>query len=153
MSFGVTTGKTTTLVLPGDGWWPGLELAEFLELYRLPAEYAEALMADHLDLARIWVNRRLASWRATLEAQGVSGEELKQRPFHGVPGGTLRLYKRAVYCRAKGMLLPQFASIERREAAKNDAKDAPETAERFLALAEEAVATLTGKTFISTEAV
>ena len=65
----------------------------------------------------------------------------------------MRLYRRAVFCRAKGLLLQQFATIERREAARNDAKETPETAQTFLAQADAALAALTGRTFITVEAV
>lgn len=151
MSFGVTTSKNVTTVLTGDGFWPDLAVAEFLELYRLPAEYAEALLADHLDLARLWAVGHLAKWRSEQEAKGRAS--LEDVPVSGLPGGATRLFKRAVYCRAKGLLLQQFATIERREAARNDAKEAPETTSWFLSQADAALAALTGRTFITVEAV
>ncbi len=149
--FGITTGKTASTVLKGDGWYPDLAVSEFLELYRLPAEYAEQLVADHLNLARLWVAGQLGEWRTGQEL--VKGYAcLEDIPVHGVGRGALSLYRRAVFCRAKALLLPQFATIERREAARNDAKEAPETAERFFAQAEDALAMLTGRTFITVEA-
>lgn len=149
--FGINTGKTATTVLKGDGWYPDISVAEFLELYRLPAEYAEQLVADHLDLARLWAAGQLAEWRFGQEVvKGVAS--IDAIPLHGIERGALLLYKRAVFCRAKGLLLPQFATIERREAARNDAKEAPETAERFFAQAEDALSTITGRTFITVEA-
>lgn len=150
MSFGITTGKTVTTVLPGDGWWPDLALSEFLTLYRLPAEYAEELLADHLNIARLWAIKLLMPWRAENEPQA-GGQSLEQFFFFGIQGAAALLFKRAVYCRAKALLLQQFATVERREAAKNDAKDGPETAEYFLAQAQDSIATLTGRTFIGVE--
>lgn len=149
--FGVTTGKTATIVLSGDGWYPDLPVADFMDLYRLPAEYAEQLVADHLDLARIWAAGALTRWRAEQENKGHTS--IDGIPVHGIEGGALRLYRRAVFCRAKGLLLQQFATIERREAARNDAKETPETAQTFLAQADAALAALTGRTFITVEAV
>lgn len=149
--FGITSGDTATAVLPASGFWPELSVAEFLRLYRLPAEYAEALIVDHLELARLWAAEQLDSWVTEKKTEGF--ETLCAVPFKGIEGGALRLYKRAVFCRAKGLLLPQFATIERREAARNDAKEGHETAEGFYAFAEKAVATLIGRTFIGVEAV
>ena len=149
--FGITTGKTATTVLAGDGWYPDLPVAEFMELYRLPAEYAEQLIADHLDLARIWAAGALTVWRAEQEGKGHAA--ISNIPVHGVEGGALRLYRRAVFCRAKGLLLQQFVTIERREAARNDAKETPETAQTFLAQADAALAALTARSFITVEAI
>lgn len=148
--FGITSGETATAVLPASGFWPELAVAEFLRLYRLPAEYAEDLIVDHLELARIWAAEQLDSWATQKQAEGF--ERLASVPFKGINGGALRLYKRAVFCRAKGLLLPQFATIERREAARNEAKEGPETAESFYAFADKAVASLIGRTFIGVEA-
>lgn len=150
MSFGVTTGITATTVLDGDGWYPALAIAEFQSWYRLPAEYAGELMADHVELARMWAWRRLEAWTAEKKAGGVTSMEAWT--FQGRPGGAAKLYKRAVYCHAKALLLQQFPTIERREAARNDAKEAPETAGGFFAEADKALAALTGRTFISVEA-
>lgn len=149
--FGITTGKTATTVLEGDGFYPDLAVAEFMELYRLPAEYAETLIADHLDLARFWAAGELVAWREKQQASGHTA--LDQISVHGVQGGALRLYKRAVFCRAKALLLPQFATIERREPARNDAKEAPESAQAFFAQAANALAAIIGRTFISVEAI
>lgn len=150
MSFGVTTGKTATTVLPGDGWYPDLAIAEFLEVYRIPAEYAEELTADHVALARMWAWRRLEAWKAEKRAEGFTS--LESETFQGEKGGAAKLYKRAVFCHAKALLLQQFPTIERRDSAKNDAKDAPDTANGFFAEADKALAALTGRTFISVEA-
>lgn len=64
--------------------------------------------------------------------------------LHGVPGASLVVYQRAVFCQAKGMLLAQFRTVERREAANNDAKEGRETADVFFAFAHDALADLLG---------
>jgi len=148
--FGITTGKTATTVLYGDGWYPDLAVAEFLKLYRLPAEYAESLIADHLKLACLWAAKLLAPWRDTQEAGGHGN--LDAIAVHGIEKGATLLYKRAVFSYAKAILLQQFTSIERRDSARNDAKEAPETANQFLAAARQALADLTGRTFVTVEA-
>lgn len=143
MGFNALTNATTTKVLPGDGWYPDIAVAEFVGNYRLPAEYAEGLVADHLALAVLWARKPLAAWRAQREAEGVA--KLADITLHGVPEGAAMLYKRAVYCHAKALLLGQFATIDRREAARNDAKDGPDTADRFFAWADNAISDLLGQ--------
>lgn len=143
MSFSALTENTVTATVPGDGWYPDLPVAEFLRNYRLPAEYAEGLVADHLTLAVIWARKQLAAWRAEREAEGVA--RMEDLPFSGVSGGAALLYKRAAYCHAKALLLGQFATIDRREAARNEAKEGAETADKFFAWAENAIADLLGQ--------
>lgn len=148
--FRVNTGQTVSQTIPASGFWPELKLAEFMELYRLPSEYAENLLLDHLALARLWAVKELEAWQAEQTAAGYA--TLEAVPLYGLPaeeGVTLRLYKRAVFCQAKALLLAQFATLERREAARNDAKEAPESADRFLAWAHQAIAALKGVTHIN----
>lgn len=143
MSFSALTDHTSTATLPGDGWYPELTVAEFQRVYRLPAEYAEALVEDHLGLARLWAVRQLRAWRAEQEAAGFAG--LDAVPLHGLTGEATRLFKRAVFCHAKALLLGQFATVERREAAREDAKEGPDVADRFYAWAHDALADLRGR--------
>ena len=95
----------------------------------------------------------LANWPRGVKNSRHLATALDQISVHGISGGALRLYKRAVFCRAKALLLPQFATIERREPARNDAKEAPESAQAFFAQAENALAAITGRTFITVEAI
>ncbi len=142
MSF---SGKPTTFVdrvIENDGFWPDLSIAEFQAGYRLPGEYLVDLLAADLNMAMVEVNTDLAKCKARLQADGVSHVEsadtrdLQARTFRAA------IYKRAVYCRAKANLLPQFASVNRRAEAENVGKEAPETRESFLALSQAAVRTL-----------
>ena len=98
---------------------------------------AEGLQ-DHLELAAIWAQRQLEEWRQQREAEGCTA-------LASVPKGALRLYRRAVFCHAKALLLAQFATVERREAAKNDAKESPETYRQFYAWAQDAIADILGR--------
>lgn len=143
MSFSAITDQTSTVTLPGDGWYPDLSVGEFQRVYRLPAEYAAALVEDHLGLARLWAVRQLQAWRAEQEAAGFAS--LDAVPVFGMPGEATRLFKRAVFCHAKALLLGQFATVERREAAREDAKEGSDVADRFYAWAHDAIADLRGR--------
>ena len=139
MSFSAVSTGLSALVVAGDGWWPDLPVADFQQTYRLPQEYAVVLLQDHLELAAIWAQRQLEEWRTVREAEGCTA-------LASVPKGALRLYRRAVSCHAKALLLAQFATVERREAAKNDAKESPEVYRQFYAWAQDAISDILGRT-------
>ena len=145
MSF---SGKPTTLVelaIENDGFWPNLDVAEFQKGYRLPAEYLVELLTAELTTAMTEVNRDLAELKARWQGLGVSSVEsadtriLPERTFQSAT------YKRAVYCRAKASLLPQFVTIVRRESAENLGKELPDRPETFLAFSQQAVRSLQGR--------
>ncbi len=143
MSFNALPRTTPTTVLPGDGWYPDIPIADFVDSYRLPAEFGEALLSDHLSLAVLWARRQLAAWRAEREAEGVA--TLAAISITGVEGGAVLLYRRAVFCHAKALLLGQFATVDRREAARNEAKEGADTADTFYAWAQNAITDLLGQ--------
>jgi len=145
MSF---SGKPTTLVelaIENDGFWPNLDVAEFQKGYRLPAEYLVELLTAELTTAMTEVNSDLAKCKARWQNVSVTSVEsadpmvLPERTFHAAT------YKRAVYCRAKASLLPQFATILRRDSAENLGKELPDRPETFLAFSQQAVRSLQGR--------
>ncbi|ALH99534.1 head protein [Pseudomonas sp. FW306-02-F02-AA] len=145
MSF---SGKPTTFVeqiIENDGFWPDLSLAEFQKGYRLPGEYLVELLVTDLTTAMAEVNRDLTQCKGKWQAVGITNVKsadpmvLPERTFH------VATYKRAVYCRAKASLLPQFASVVRRESAENLGKEEPERKETFLAFSQQAVRSLQGR--------
>ena len=145
MSF---SGKPTTFVeqaIENDGFWPDLSVTEFQKGYRLPAEHLVEMLVTNLTTAMVEVNRDLAQLKARWQDAGVSSVEsadttvLPERTFQAAT------YKRAVYCRAKANLLPEFASVVRRESAENLGKEAPERKETFLEFSQQAVRSLQGR--------
>jgi hypothetical protein len=145
MSF---SGKPTTVVeqiIENDGFWPNLCVAEFQKGYRLPAEFLGELLTDALSIAMAEVNDDLAKLKSSWRAVGITAVEtadplrLPERAFKA------KLYKRAVYCRAKASALQQFATVTRRESAENTGKEAPEREDTFLAFSQQAVRALQGR--------
>lgn len=145
MSF---SGKPTTLVelaIENDGFWPNLSVAEFQKGYRLPAEYLVELLTAELTTAMTEVNSDLAKCKTRWQKVGVT--TLESADPMVLPDSTFRVatYKRAVYCRAKASLLPQFVSIIRRDSAENLGKELPDRPETFLAFSQQAVRSLQGR--------
>ncbi|RZA08045.1 MAG: head protein [Proteobacteria bacterium] len=109
-----------------------------------PTTLVELLTAE-LTTAMTEVNRDLAKLKARWQGLGVSSVEsadtrvLPERTFQAAT------YKRAVYCRAKASLLPQFVTIIRRESAENLGKELPDRPETFLAFSQQAVRSLQGR--------
>lgn len=146
MSFNALPNQYSDLTLDAVGFWPELSVAEFQRLYRLPGEYAAELLLDHLALARTWAAGQLGSWRVEQAEAGY--QHLTDVPLNDIPGEAVRVWKRAVFSHAKALLLPQFATMDRREAAKNEAKEGQESADTFFAQANNAIADLLGQTRI-----
>lgn len=145
MSFNALTPKTATTVIYGGGFWPDLEVAEFQALYRMPSEYAESLVADHIELAFIWAVKQLVGWQEKRQEEGfLTLADCFLSDLPGLPGKAEKMFKRAVFCHAKALLLEQFATIERREAARHDAREAPEITDIFYAQANRAIADILG---------
>ena len=145
MSF---SGKPTTFVeqaIENDGFWPDLSVSEFQKGYRLPAEFLGELLTDALSIAMAEVNTDLAKLKARWQAVGITNVESADSTLLPERALQAKLYKRAVYCRAKANLLPEFASVVRRESAENLGKEAPERKETFLEFSQQAVRSLQGR--------
>jgi hypothetical protein len=64
------------------------------------------------------------------------GFSMLEQVSNGELGGELVLveqYKRAVFCRAMALMVPVFATLNRREAGENLAKEGDSTQQGFLA--------------------
>ena len=145
MSFSGNPTKFAERQIVNDGFWPDFSLAQFQEAYRLPGEYLVETLVDGLTTAMIEVNQDLARLKARWQVAGVSSVEsadpmvLPERTFQAAT------YKRAVYCRTKASLLPQFVTIIRRDSAENLGKESPDRPETFLAFSQQAVRSLQGR--------
>lgn len=155
MSFSGIDSIESTKVITNDGFWPDMGVGDFQRVYRLPEDYAEDLLADHLMLGMLWANKEVAEWKTTQQAAGYA--TLQDVP-EDVQGGSIgkgtavRLhYIRAVSCYAKAILLEQYPTINRREAAKHEAAESKETHERFMVQAQNAIDDLMGRSRCNVE--
>jgi hypothetical protein len=154
-AFSGHTSTASTVVIRNDGFWPDISVAEFQAIYRLPQDYAEQLLVDHLKLGVVWTNRQLVEWKRDMIMRGCgslsSVPEDEQGGALGDETAALLHYKRAVFTYSKALLLPQFATINRREAARNEARESEETTENFLAYAAQAIADFLGSGRVDVE--
>ena len=144
MSFNGLPDNEVTGTVQNDGWWPDLELEHFQNRYRLPAEYAQDMITENIQLAMLWTNDQLKEWKddhVTLNYESladVPGDQLGTETRFQI------LYTRATFCHAKALLLKQFATVNRREAAKNEAKESEESEDKFMEFARAAISDFTG---------
>ena len=152
MSFsGNVLTDNTEITITNDGWFPDLSMDEFLRDYRVPGDYAEDMVRSQLALSVSEINDNLEGWRLDQEAAGYTN-------LTGIPAPVIdgiskheRLYRRAVFCRAKAELLMQFATMTRKDTAENTAKEAPETEDKFLQYSVSAQRKLMGLTKFGVE--
>ena len=144
MSFSGLPDHAVDSTVTNDGFWPDLNTGDFQTNYRLPAEYEQAMVEDHLQLAMAWANQTLRKWKT--EQQAAGHHSMESVPSDEIGGEKLTLihYRRAVFCHAKALLLQQFATTDRREAANNEAKESEETEDKFLEFSRHAITDFLG---------
>ncbi len=149
MSFSGRTPTVLEQTIENNGFWPDISLAEYQKAYRLPGEYLGDVLVTQLELAIGEVNNDLQRLQKAWQQLGITEVAtadpllLEERAFK------VKLYKRAVFCRAKATALTDFATVTRREVAENTGKEAPERADTFLAFSQQAVRALQGRSRIT----
>ncbi|WP_095155751.1 head completion/stabilization protein [Pseudomonas sp. Irchel 3E13] len=149
MSF---SGKPTTVVdqtIENNGFWPHISLAEYQKAYRLPGEYLGEVLVTQLELAIGDVNNDLQRLQDAWQELGITEVATADTLLLPERAFKVKLYKRAVFCRAKATALTDFATVTRREVAENTGKEAPERADTYLAFSQAAVRALQGRSRIT----
>lgn len=132
------TGKpslTTADAITNDGFWPALTLADLLNKYRIPSEYADDVIKTGLLMAMIRVNEKLAPVKKALQDLGyttLASYSLANAKLIAGVDVMLTEYQNAVFCRAKAGLLKQFETLNRRPQAENAAKESDNTEQYWL---------------------
>jgi len=139
MSWNANPHSDVSNTIENDGWWPNVELADFQKSYVTGADFTEAMCVHHLELAIFWVNEQLEEWR---NEQGTEYVALADVPAPQIGGMSrnVKLYIHAVSCYAKGILLREFATTNRKDAAKHEGIEAPDAEAKFLQYAAETIA-------------
>lgn len=144
MSFSGFTDEKVESAIANDGWFPDLTVSDLQTTYRIPAEYENETVVDAIKQAMIWANRQLKGWKAEKVEAGNSALEDVSDEKIGGEAVVVTLYTRAVFCKAKALLTPQFKTMMRRADAKNEGVEAESTEDKFNQMAADAVADILG---------
>ena len=150
------TGKpslTTPSPFTNDGFWFDLDIGQFLNRYRIPAEYADDTIKWGLTLALVNVNLDLEDVKLAIISLGhvTANAYVTAHPADiGDSDKLIVTYEHAVYAYAKAQLLQQFNSMNRRADAANAAKESPDTEQYWLDQSASAVQKLFAQ-FLPTE--
>lgn len=106
-----------------DGFWPDLSVGDFQSQRTIPADIDAGTVRQALLTAAGEINDDLASVAEKYRAQGY--DTAASVPGLSVDGETLLCarYKKAVFARAKGDLMGEFASTGRRESHPGQESD------------------------------
>ncbi|ELO4935805.1 head completion/stabilization protein [Escherichia coli] len=140
-------------IIQNDGFWPDIDAGDFEKSRTIPAVTSHETVLTALLCAVTEINSELAARREYWQEQGytraadIPGYTVLQPEPHDTPAKTRNhitaLYTKAVYARAKADLLPESASVGRREAQPSS--EASESRRTLLAEAAMAVRALLGR--------
>lgn len=118
--------------ITNDGFYPDLEVGEFVGIYRIPSEVKAITIINALKLAIVEINVQLKPFKALI-ATATLDDYCTAHPYNiGDESVLIAKYKEAVFCYAKSQLFEQIKSFVRKQEAENLAKEAPETREYWL---------------------
>ena len=139
MSFSGKQHQGLKKTIKNQAFWPDLELADFCNACRIPNDLPEPTVTSHLVNAMITVNGLLDEYRQ--RQQDAGHDSLDKVPSEKVDVQSIQvtLYQRAVFCWGKATVLRDFPSIDRRNAAENQAKSSEETEDQYLQYAQDAI--------------
>ncbi|HAX5097138.1 TPA: head completion/stabilization protein [Escherichia coli] len=138
-------------IIQNDGFWPDIDAGDFEKSRSIPAVTSHETVLTALLCAVTEINTELAARREYWQEQGhiraadIPGYTVLQpEPRNtGMQNHITALYTKAVYARAKADLLPESASVGRREAQPSS--EASESRRTLLAEAAMAVRALLGR--------
>lgn len=145
MSFTGKPALTTLAAISNDGFWPSLEMADLVNQYRVPSEYADDVVKTGLTMAIVRVNAKLAEVKTAIKDLGHNSLANYAAVVDSEVNGqdVLALhYRHAVFCRAKAFLLKQFNTLNQKPEAENAAKTANETEQWWLAESQKSIGDL-----------
>ncbi|GLS26163.1 head completion/stabilization protein [Marinibactrum halimedae] len=118
------TGKSDEYLnvdIHNDGFYPDLILGDFQRDYRIPSEFYQDTVTVHIELAMVEVNQELLQAKMEWTLRGAKQLSEVVGVVMDSENVLVMYYKRAVFCRAKALLLPQFATMTRTPNAEHAA--------------------------------
>ncbi len=148
MSWGTMPAAPDSDEVSGGEFFPALLTDDFRDEYRIPVDIPPPVLLGALQYAVLAVLDKVAAWTRTAQAAGVT------HVLEFADGDAkVVLWKKAVFCEAKAYLLKETLTVDRKPAAENAAKSAPETERFYRVEAAAAIRLLTGRKPVSAETI
>ncbi|WP_019530639.1 head completion/stabilization protein [Dasania marina] len=142
------TGKSDDYLatqIENDGFYPSFTLGDFQRDYKMPSEFAQETVTQHLILAMVEVNNSLSAQKAEWQGQGSATLEAVVSPTINNERVNVFYYRRAVFAKAKYLLFGQLISYSQRDTAEHYGKQSEEVRDEFLAESNSAIKALQGR--------
>lgn len=131
-------------VIANDGFFPDLDLNDFITPYRIPSEYDNTAIINAVVLGIVETNIHLDAFRTGQIAIGFSALEAitEHNSVAGDKDRLTLLYEKAVFAWAKAWLLQQFNAMNRRNTSSESDTAALTTTDYWLNQYKSAIFTL-----------
>jgi len=141
------SGKTEdylNTVITNNGFYPNVVLGDFQRDYNIPAKYEIETVTNKILLAMVNINDQLAVIQDDWELDGATTlAEVDTTEHNGVNKMEMH-YIQAVFSRAKALLIPEFASLNRKDSAMSLDESTIDLAAPWKTLSNRAVRKLKG---------
>lgn len=99
-------------VIPNNGFWPDIDLADFRAQHRLDGTVTAERLEHAATAAVASVNRTLRHWQAEQTDADYPTVDAVPVPVWQTPGVYAQLYRRAVYALAHASLVERYADYD-----------------------------------------
>lgn len=130
----------------GDGWWPGVSIADFRASARIPEAVTAIRVRDALAAAMLTVDSELTKWRAAHEAAGRADLAAVPSPEFAGERRAVLLHRRAVYAHAAADLADTHSDISLTPAGRDRREERAASADELRRNATFAIRDLLGRT-------
>ena len=132
--------------ITNDGFWPDLNAGDFEKRRGIPADLNSDSIAFSLAAAIAQINIELTDLKATHQASGTAkASDVAGQPMLGGKNLLVILYEKAVFARAKADLVPEFATVQMRDAGDRVAESETDITDRLLAESQQHIRAIKGK--------
>jgi hypothetical protein len=134
-----TAGPEADQIVPNDGWFPDLSVAQMKAQTGLGQIFGADQVAAALRSAMIEVNASIRAWRTVQAAPTLADVQAES---YGGTSAKVTLYTTAVYARARALLLEVTRDYDSTKAGHGRADALEDTAITYLRQSNEALARL-----------
>ena len=101
------------------GFWPALELSDFISEYRIPEQYDNAPLISEIQTAILTVNGSLSSIAALFDEFTDITQKVFEAGASNERDDITHHYQRAVFSEARAQLITLFVTTNRKDSADN----------------------------------